>query len=223
MATLSQPQVSTAESVKIVMLGDGGVGKSALTMSLIRSRFVDEYDPTIEDSYSTTRTIDGRNYTLDISDTAGQEEYRGLWASQHLNTADAFILVYDITSHESLEALDYFDSLIVSAFDVEGSKKPVKIIVGNKCDLASDRRVTSEEGLGWARSRGAGFMESSAKLRVNVEETFALLVKRVVEAREGGGVRASPRVNSPARSPVVGHGAAAREEEKAEAGCCVIC
>jgi len=60
----------------------------------------------------------------------------------------------------------------------------VKVIAGNKCDLASQRAVSSAEGLGWARSRGMGFMETSAKLKVNVEETFALIVRRVMEARK---------------------------------------
>lgn len=61
--------------------------------------------------------------------------------------------------------------------------RKVKVIAGNKCDLASQRTVSSAEGLTWARNRGMGFMETSAKLKVNVEETFALIVRRVVEAR----------------------------------------
>ena len=62
--------------------------------------------------------------------------------------------------------------------------RKVKVIAGNKCDLASQRAVSSAEGLTWARTRGMGFMETSAKLKVNVEETFALIVRRVVEARK---------------------------------------
>lgn len=95
------------------------------------------------------------------------------------------MLVYDITSPPSLEQLGYFDDLITMMTDESPDPvAKVKVIAGNKCDLASQRTVSSAEGLGWARSRGMGFMETSAKLKVNVEETFALIVRRVMEARK---------------------------------------
>ena len=132
-----------------------------------------------------TRTIDGITYHLNLTDTAGQEEYRGLWASSNLRS-DAFLLVYDITSAQSLDALDHFHSLI--AMEEEGRQDngavaPVKIVAGNKCDLQSLRQVRAVQGLDWAKKRGCGFMETSAREMVNVEETFALIVRRVVEAR----------------------------------------
>lgn len=201
--------------IKIHVLGEGGVGKSAVTMSLIRSRFIEEYDPTIgesnihiqqlihfrliiEDSYSTSRIVDGRTFTLEITglnpdrgmalttvDTAGQEEYRGLWQSSHLAKADAYLLVYDITSPQTLEQLSYFDDLIhITTDELPDPVRKVKVIAGNKCDLASQRAVSSAEGLTWARTRGMGFMETSAKLKVNIEETFNLIVRRVVESRK---------------------------------------
>lgn len=61
---------------KLVVVGDDGVGKSTLTIQLIQNHFVDEYDPTIEDSYRKQVVIDGEICVLDILDTAGQEEYR---------------------------------------------------------------------------------------------------------------------------------------------------
>jgi hypothetical protein len=185
----------------------------------VRSAWTSDYDPTIEDSYSVTRRIDGIVYHLSLTDTAGQEEYRGMWASSNLG-ADAFLLVYDITSRDSLDALDYFNELIdmeaetrldnaararkagltnlaisptmpdslnrlVSGGAGSGAKTipPIKIVAGNKCDLQESRRVPAAVGLEWARKRGCGFMETSARLEVNIEETFALIVRRVVEAR----------------------------------------
>ncbi|EED14133.1 RAS small monomeric GTPase, putative [Talaromyces stipitatus ATCC 10500] len=161
-----------------------------------------EYDPTIEDSYSVTRNIDGTDYFLSITDTAGQEEYRGLWAASNLKS-DAFLLVYDITHKPSLEALDYFMDMI----DIEAEQRlednqrimkelgndarnlqvgmppPVKIVAGNKCDLKDARAISARDGLEYARKHGCGFMETSAREIVNIEETFALIVRRVVEAR----------------------------------------
>ncbi|KAK5625201.1 hypothetical protein RRF57_000917 [Xylaria bambusicola] len=196
--------------ISITICGDGGCGKSSITLRLVRSQWTSEYDPTIEDSYSITRRIDGTTYHLGLTDTAGQEEYRGMWASSNLG-ADAFLLVYDITSADSLDALGYFNELIDmeaetrldnaararraglgisatsgSVYDRGGGGRmvpPVKIVAGNKCDLQESRQVSAAQGLEWARRRGCGFMETSARLEVNIEETFALIVRRVVEAR----------------------------------------
>ena len=133
------------------------------------------YDPTIEDSYSVTRTIDGTTYSLSLTDTAGQEEYRGLWSSSNL-TSDAFLLVYDITSANSLEQLDYFNQLIEVERETRLERRrtlPVCIVAGNKCDLQGSRQVSARDGLEFSRSRGYGFMETSAREMVNIEETFA--------------------------------------------------
>lgn len=207
-----QPQSQSAPQppvpISITICGDGGCGKSSITLRLVRSQWTSEYDPTIEDSYSITRRIDGTTYHLSLTDTAGQEEYRGMWASSNLS-ADAFLLVYDITSLDSLDALNYFNDLI----DMEAETRldnaararraglgrgstglggagsgartipPVKIVAGNKCDLQESRQVPAAQGLEWARKRGCGFMETSARLEVNIEETFALIVRRVVEGR----------------------------------------
>ena len=97
--------------ITITICGDGGCGKSSITLRLVRSQWTSEYDPTIEDSYSLTRRIDGATYHLGLTDTAGQEEYRGMWASSNLG-ADAFLMVYDITSRDSLDALQYFNDMI---------------------------------------------------------------------------------------------------------------
>jgi GTPase KRas len=187
------------QKITITICGDGGCGKSSITLRLVRSQWTHEYDPTIEDSYTLTRRLDGQTYHLSLTDTAGQEEYRGMWASSNLRS-DAFLLVYDITNGNSLGVLEEFNGLI----DIEaetrmdawtgkgkgGPTKPVKIVAGNKCDLQESRQVPAQVGLEWARKHGCGFMETSARNTVNIEETFALIVRRVVEARRlaSGGV-----------------------------------
>src|SRR3954454_9937083 len=107
---MSSP-TDTPQKITITICGDGGCGKSSITLRLVRSQWTHEYDPTIEDSYTLTRRIDGQTYHLSLTDTAGQEEYRGMWASSNLRS-DAFLLVYDITSASSLEQLSYFNDLI---------------------------------------------------------------------------------------------------------------
>ncbi len=192
--------------ITITICGDGGCGKSSITLRLVRSQWTHEYDPTIEDSYSLTRKVDGQTYHLSLTDTAGQEEYRGMWASSNLRS-DAFLLVYDITNANSLHVLQEFNDLIdieaetrMDAWereryagqgprrgkgrgDIGGPVKPIKIVAGNKCDLQESRQVPAQVGLDWARKHGCGFMETSARNTVNIEETFALIIRRVVEAR----------------------------------------
>ncbi|KAL1838424.1 hypothetical protein VTJ49DRAFT_2676 [Mycothermus thermophilus] len=198
--------------VSITLCGDGGCGKSSITMRLVANRFLDSYDPTIEDNFRISRRVDGVPHLLTLTDTAGQEEYRGMWASSNL-AADAFLLVYDITNRDSLDALDYFNELIdmeaeareenlararraglplamtsYSSSTTSGSGAnrvvpPIKVVAGNKVDLQESRRVPATVGLDWARRRGCGFMETSARMEVNIEETFALIVRRVMEAR----------------------------------------
>ncbi|KAF2096541.1 ras-domain-containing protein [Rhizodiscina lignyota] len=161
--------------ITITVCGDGGCGKSSITLRLVRSQWTHEYDPTIEDSYSVTRNVEGQNYLLMLTDTAGQEEYRGLWAASNLKS-DAFLLVYDITNANSLDGLEYFTEMIDMETDRRtdsGELPPIKIVAGNKCDLQSNRQVKSQQGLEWARKHRCGFMETSAREMVNIEETFA--------------------------------------------------
>lgn len=192
--------------ISITICGDGGCGKSSITLRLVRSQWTHEYDPTIEDSYSVTRTIDGRPYFLSLTDTAGQEEYRGLWAASNLRS-DAFLLVYDITQASSLDALEYFLEMIDMECDHRhdsGAVQPVKMVAGNKCDLKEARQVSASEGLERARSRGCGFMETSAREMVNIEETFALIVRRVVAARQLQAQQSQPKKSPTKQKPTLG-------------------
>ena len=98
-----------------------------------------------------------------------------MWSSSNL-TSDAFLLVYDITQTSTLEQLEYFNQLIEVERETRlerGATLPVCIVAGNKCDLQSQRQIGARDGLDWARNRGYGFMETSARETVNIEETFA--------------------------------------------------
>ena len=88
----------------------------------------------------------------------------------------AFLLVYDITNAQSLQNLDFFAELIEMEKEnrqEQGRCWPAIMVAGNKCDLQGQRQVGAAEGLEWAKSRGCGFMETSAREVVNIEETFA--------------------------------------------------
>jgi len=175
--------VSGGSEVKIVVCGGGGVGKSALTIQMVSNHFIEEYDPTIEDSYRKQQMVDGEIAMLDILDTAGQEEFsamRGQWFRQ----GDAFLLVYSITDRKTFDEIRKIFESILKAKDA--TKAGPSILVGNKCDLTDSRQVTQQEGKDLASSLGVPFMEASAKQRVNVEECFVSLVKQTRAAGCGG-------------------------------------
>ncbi|KAF9424527.1 hypothetical protein HW555_000338 [Spodoptera exigua] len=116
---------------KLVVVGAGGVGKSALTIQLIQNHFVDEYDPTIEDSYRKQVVIDGETCLLDILDTAGQEEYSAM-RDQYMRTGEGFLLVFAVNSAKSFEDIGSYREQIKRVKDAE--EVPM-VLVGNKCDL----------------------------------------------------------------------------------------
>ncbi|KAI9496913.1 ras-like protein 3, partial [Zychaea mexicana] len=168
-------KASFLREYKIVIVGGGGVGKSALTIQFIQSHFVDEYDPTIEDSYRKQCVIDNETALLDVLDTAGQEEYCAM-REQYMRNGEGFILVYSITSRLSFEEISTFYEQVRRVKDHD--LFPV-VLVGNKCDLESERQVSSQEGRDLARTFGCPFSETSAKQRVRVEDTFHDAVREI--------------------------------------------
>eukprot|EP01126_Amoeba_proteus_P040284 TRINITY_DN4290_c0_g1_i2.p1 TRINITY_DN4290_c0_g1~~TRINITY_DN4290_c0_g1_i2.p1 ORF type:complete len:195 (-),score=31.30 TRINITY_DN4290_c0_g1_i2:187-771(-) len=166
---------------KCVIVGGGGVGKSALTIQLIQGHFVDEYDPTIEDSYRKQVTIDDETCLLDILDTAGQEEYSAM-RDQYMRTGQGFILTYSITSRQSYDEINVFRDQILRVKDAD--HVPI-VIAGNKCDLEDERQVTKQEVMDLCKNFKVPFHETSALARINVEEVFYDLVREIRKDRLG--------------------------------------
>ncbi|KAI8339926.1 ras-like protein 1 [Chlamydoabsidia padenii] len=166
---------SFVREYKLVMVGGGGVGKSALTIQFIQSHFVDEYDPTIEDSYRKQCVIDEETALLDVLDTAGQEEYSAM-REQYMRNGEGFLLVYSITSRMSFEEITTFYQQICRVKDRDYFPM---VLVANKSDLESDRQVSTQEGRDLAKDFGCQFIETSAKQRINVDEAFHDVVRDI--------------------------------------------
>jgi len=159
---------------KLVVVGDGGVGKSALTIQLIQNHFVEEYDPTIEDSYRKQVVIDGETCLLDILDTAGQEEYSAM-RDQYMRTGEGFLLVFAVNEVKSFENIASYRDQIRR---VKDSEQVPMVLVGNKCDLAA-RSVEMRNVHETARQFGIPFIETSAKTRMGVDDAFYTLVREI--------------------------------------------
>ncbi|OLY85632.1 Ras-like protein rasC [Smittium mucronatum] len=160
---------------KLVLVGDGGVGKSALTIQFLQNYFVEQYDPTIEDQYRKECIINGQKIYLDILDTAGQEEYRSL-LKQYIKYGQGFMIVFSVTSKSSFEEAKQFREQI---FNAKHKKAFPIILVGNKTDLKKDRVVSKADAAALAKTWKVPYFETSAKDRINVDQSFYGLVKEI--------------------------------------------
>ena len=127
---------------KLVVVGDGGVGKSALTIQFFQKLFVTDYDPTIEDSYIQHTEVDQKWCVLDVLDTAGQEEFSAM-REQYMRKGDGFLLVYSVTDKQSFENIRHFYTQILRVKDRDSYPM---LLVANKVDLVHLRKVSEEQG-----------------------------------------------------------------------------
>ncbi|NP_001036993.1 ras-like protein 2 [Bombyx mori] len=169
-----------AQTYKLVVVGGGGVGKSAITIQFIQSYFVTDYDPTIEDSYTKQCVIDDIPAKLDILDTAGQEEFSAM-REQYMRSGEGFLLVFSVADHASFDELYKFHKQILRVKDRE--EFPM-LIVGNKADLETQRVVSLEEAQALSRQLKVPYIECSAKARMNVDQAFHELVRLVRRFQE---------------------------------------
>ncbi|XP_051901760.1 GTP-binding protein Rit1 [Pristis pectinata] len=177
-AASNRPSSSSAGGIreyKIVMLGAGGVGKSAMTMQFISHRFLDYHDPTIEDAYKTRVRIDDESAHLDILDTAGQAEFTAM-RDQYMRGGEGFIICYSITDRRSFQEAVEFKQLI---YRVRHTYDIPVVLVGNKSDLGSLRQVSKEEGSVLAREFNCPFFETSAALRYYIDDVFHSMVREI--------------------------------------------
>ncbi|KAL7417387.1 putative small G-protein Ras1 [Mrakia frigida] len=204
---------------KLVVVGGGGVGKSALTIQFIQSHFVDEYDPTIEDSYRKQCIIDEEVALLDVLDTAGQEEY-GAMREQYMRTGEGFLLVYSITSRNSFEEISQFHQQILRVKDKDFF--PV-LVVANKADLEYERQVGVHEGRELAKHFGTTCIETSAKQRVNVDEAFMLLVRNIRKYNKDTNPAAPTKANGGDQTTNGNGGHTPLKQDSHGGGCCSGC
>eukprot|EP00053_Salpingoeca_punica_P020435 m.211573 g.211573 ORF g.211573 m.211573 type:complete len:187 (+) comp18557_c0_seq1:134-694(+) len=161
---------------KLVVLGSGGVGKSALTVQFVQGIFVEKYDPTIEDSYRKQVEVDGHQCMLEILDTAGTEQFTAM-RDLYMRNGQGFVLCYSITSQSTFNDLQDLREQIIRVKDVPDI--PL-VLVGNKCDLEDERVVGKDQGNSLAKVfNNCAFLEASAKSKINVNEIFYDLVRQI--------------------------------------------
>ena len=162
---------------KIMVLGESKVDKTQLIKRYTKDQFGGVYLTTVGmDFQDKIIEIEDKKIRLQIWDTAGQERFRNVTKS-YFQSSQGLVLVYDITDRESFEKLNFWVDNIKN-FAPENAKF---ILVGNKCDLANERKVSYEEGENYAKKFNIKFFESSAKDGTNVNELFFYLANEIYQ------------------------------------------
>ncbi|XP_069474507.1 ras-related protein Rap-2b [Ambystoma mexicanum] len=168
---------------KVVVLGSGGVGKSALTVQFVTGSFIEKYDPTIEDFYRKEIEVDSSPSVLEILDTAGTEQFASM-RDLYIKNGQGFILVYSLVNQQSFQDIKPMRDQIIR---VKRCEKVPMILVGNKVDLEGEREVSYGEGKALADEWNCPFLETSAKNKTSVDELFAEIVRQMNYASQPNG------------------------------------
>lgn len=163
---------------KVAVLGSGGVGKTCVVLRLTRQSFDPEYVPTIQDYFEKKLVLENQEYTLNIIDTAGQDEMQGI-TDIAIQDAQAFVILYSVTSLMSFnEAEKYRDKVV----QFSNGGIPKIVLVGNKCDMETERAVTTAQGQELGKKWGCPFFEASAKNDINISQVFEAALKSLIGA-----------------------------------------
>ena len=171
--------------LKVIILGDSGVGKTSLMNQYVNKKFSKQYKATIGADFLTKEVmIDDKLVTMQIWDTAGQERFQSLGVAFYRG-ADSCVLVYDITDPKSFDSLSgWKEEFLVQAAPQHAEEFPF-VCIGNKLDLAdNNRNVTTSRAKDWSKSQNEmPLFEASAKDATNVEQAFRMIAEKAL-ARE---------------------------------------
>ena len=173
------------EKIKLMVIGETRVGKTALIKKYTKDIFGGAYLTTVGiDFQEKIINVEDKVVKLQIWDTAGQERFRNI-AKNYFHTSDGFLIVYDISNKESFEKLDFWYEQI----KLNAPENTKCIVVGNKCDLEEKRKVNKEEGETFSRENNINFYETSAKDGINVNNVFQLLANEIIKDIKKNGTK----------------------------------
>ncbi|KAB2052011.1 Ras-related Rab7 [Gossypium arboreum] len=166
--------------LKVIVLGDSGVGKTSLMNQYVYNKFNQQYKATIGADFVTKELqIDDKLVTLQIWDTAGQERFQSL-GSAFYRGADCCVIVFDVNILRSFETLNNWREEFLKQADPSDPESFPFIVIGNKIDIdgGNSRMVSEKKARDWCASRGnIPYFETSAKEDYNVDEAFLCVAK----------------------------------------------
>ncbi|CAI5687935.1 unnamed protein product [Oreochromis niloticus] len=172
--------------LKVVILGDSGVGKTSLMNQYAIKKFSNQYKATIGADFLTKEVmVEDRVVVLQIWDTAGQERFRSLNAAFYRG-ADCCVLVFDLTAPNSFISLNNWkDEFLIQACPRNPENFPF-VVLGNKIDL-ENRQVTTKRAQAWCQSKNnIPYFETSAKDATNLEQAFQTIACNALKQASQG-------------------------------------
>ncbi|KAF5840580.1 Rab8/RabE-family small GTPase [Dunaliella salina] len=200
--------------VKLLLIGDSGVGKSCLLLRFSEDSFTSSFITTIGIDFKIKKImVDNKLVKLQIWDTAGQERFRTI-TSAYYRGAMGILLLYDVTDEASFNNIRNW----MRNIEQHASDNVNKILVGNKSDMANEKRaVPYSKGKALADEYGVQFFETSAKENINVEEVFTAIAKDVMKRLQQEQAQQEQQVQPPMpmqlSNPI-------DKEKKKKSGCC---
>ncbi|EZA48655.1 hypothetical protein DMN91_003767 [Ooceraea biroi] len=199
---MASPLGSTANgyNFKVVLLGEGCVGKTSVALRYVEDKFNDKHITTLQASFLNKKlNINGKRVNLAIWDTAGQEKFHAL-GPIYYRMSNGAILVYDITDEDTFQKVKNW---VKELKKMLGSEICL-VIAGNKVDLEKDRNVAIEEAEEYAKQVDAMHFHTSAKLNQNIEEMFLNLTRRMMQRADEAEQKSTlTRTNSTRRNVVM--------------------
>jgi len=167
--------------LKVIILGDSGVGKTSLMNQYVNKKFSAQYKATIGADFLTKEvTVDDRLVTMQIWDTAGQERFQSLGVAFYRG-ADSCVLVFDVIQPKTFDNLDSWrDEFLIQAGPRDPDNFPF-VVLGNKVDIDA-RAVPQKRALAWCQAKGnIPYFETSAKEAINVEQAFQVIARNALK------------------------------------------
>jgi Ras-related protein Rab-7A len=167
--------------LKVIILGDSGVGKTSLMNQYVNKKFSNQYKATIGADFLTKDVmVDDRLVTMQIWDTAGQERFQSLGVAFYRG-ADCCVLVFDVTVPKTFETLDSWrDEFLIQASPRDPENFPF-VVLGNKIDM-DNRAISTKRAMSWCVGKNnIPYFETSAKESVNVEQAFQTIAKNALK------------------------------------------
>jgi Ras-related protein Rab-7A len=168
--------------LKVIILGDSGVGKTSLMNQYVNKKFSIQYKATIGADFLTKEVmVNDRLVTMQIWDTAGQERFQSLGVAFYRG-ADCCVLCFDVNNARSFDALDAWrDEFLIQASPRDPENFPF-VVIGNKVDVEETKRMVSQKrALAWCQAKGnIPYFETSAKEAINVEQAFQTIAENAL-------------------------------------------
>ncbi len=202
---------------KLILIGNSGVGKSSILNRYMNKTFEDSYKCTIGvDFLMKSIEINGKTVKLQLWDTAGQEKYKSM-VSSYYRGANVALIVFDLTSHESFDALP----LWIENYYKNGPDQKNIILIGNKKDLEEERKVTEEEAKIFSETNNMMYFETSAKEGDNIDYVFNYAAEKLLEFYGGNGEAALKRQITPNNEKQINNFQDVRIEQANKKKCCL--